>query len=266
MMLARPAKFMAITLITFFFIFNSPPFFSNTQQEADQITTITGGRADTFEEARERTAVRLRISNRITHLISDIYAYSIEAAPGRSSNIYYHEASHDLLGFIAEVSDGQAGIVRGVHVEGVFSLRVHQQPEGDLAYVTDKLGEVTEFQSAARNKVTGLLAHNYLSGDLFYNLELGHEVIIVYGNGSIRRYQVIDFQQFERLDRVDLRSDFVELSSGKNLTSDEVFSRFYRGEHKVTFQTCLKRYGISNWGLQFAVAVPLDPVPLSLQH
>jgi hypothetical protein len=264
MRLFRPAQLMAVTLVTFFFIFNTPPFYGNSNQKTEEITTITGGQAETetVEETPETSEVRVRISERILELFSDVYAYSSQTDSGISRSIYYQEANPDLLGFIAEVFDGQADVVRGVYVEGVFSLPVFQQPEGDVAYVSSRMGEITEFQSAARNNVTGLLAHNYLSGDLFYNLELGHEVIIVYGNGTLRRYQVVDFQQFERLDRVDLRSSFVELSSGQTLTSDEVFSRFYRGEHKVTFQTCLKRNGISNWGLQFTIATPLDPNPL----
>jgi hypothetical protein len=263
MRLTSSPKVMAVTFITIFFIFNHTPFYGITQETTDEITTITGGRIDPVKEAEELQAGRTRISGRILELFSDVYAYSSEAGRGRNSNNFYHEASTDLLSFIGEVFNGQAGEVRGVHVDGVFSLPVFQQPDGDIAYVSDNLGEVTEFQSAARNNVIGLLAHNFLSGDLFYNLELGHEVIIVYGDGAIRRYQVYEFQQFERLDRVDLRSDFIELETGLTLTSDEVFSRFYRGQHKVTFQTCLKRYGISNWGLQFAVAAPLDPFPLT---
>jgi hypothetical protein len=262
MRLAQPAKLMAVTLITFFFIFNSSPFFGNSHYKTEEITTITGGQADTIEETRQVSGVRVRISERVLELFSDIYAYSSQVEAGGNGSVYYQQAAPDLIGFIAEVFNGQANVVRGVYVEGVFSLPVFQQPEGDIAFVSERMGEITEFQSAARNSVTGLLAHNYLSGDLFYNLELGQEVIIVYGNGTIRRYLINDIQQFERLDRVDLRSSFVELDTGRTLTSDEVFARFYRGPHKVTFQTCLKRYGISNWGLTFTSAIPLDPTPL----
>jgi hypothetical protein len=261
MISTRPGKFMAVTFITLFFIlFNNSPLFLNADK-TEQITTFTGGRQETEEKIRPTSAVRVKLSGRILELFSDIYAYSSESASETNYDIYYRGASPDLVHFAAEVFDGSAGVVRGVHVEGVFSLPVFQQPESESAFVSDRNGEITEFQSAARNNVTGLLAHNYLSGELFYDLELGHEVYIVYGNGTIRRYVINDFQQFERLERANLRSAFVELETNLILTSDDVFDRFYRGDHKVTFQTCLKRYGISNWGLQFAVASPIDPGP-----
>jgi hypothetical protein len=163
-----------------------------------------------------------------------------------------------LQKFINEVTDGEAGIVRGVHVPDVLTLPVLQQPQKNPAYVSEENDTVTQFQSAAQFGVTGLLAHNYLSGELYYNIEVGQEVVIVMGDGATRKYQVTGIYRFKKLSPDSLRSNLIDLSDGKTLTTSQVFSRFYRGDHKVTFQTCLEGEGKLNWGLTFIVADPLD--------
>jgi hypothetical protein len=159
--------------------------------------------------------------------------------------------------FIAEVSDGQNGVVRGIYVDGVLALPVFQQPKGDVAFVSDEEGKATEFQSAAKNGVIGILAHNHLSGVLFYDIKIGQEIVIVYGDGAIKRFVVEDIYQYQRLQRNNLRSDFIELESGERMNSSIVFRRHYRGDERVTLQTCLERDGILNWGLIFVEALPL---------
>lgn len=79
-------------------------------------------------------------------------------------------------------------MVRGVYVPEVLALLVQQQPAGDPGFVSSMEGIVTQFEYAAQSGVTGLIAHNYLSGELFFNLEIGQEVFIVYGDGSVLQY------------------------------------------------------------------------------
>lgn len=159
--------------------------------------------------------------------------------------------------FTKMVIDGKAGIVRGVYVEGVLALRVVQQPGNDWKFVSTDDGTVTQFQSATSNGVTGLLAHNYLSGQLFYKISLGKEIDIVFGDGGVRRYQVSSILKFQKLDLNSLTSDFIDLRNGKLTTTADVFSQVYSGGDRVTLQTCLEKDGISNWGLIFVVAKPL---------
>ena len=164
----------------------------------------------------------------------------------------------DLKDFITQVSEGSSGTdLGGVHISGVFSLKVEQQPEDKATHVSTALGSVTQFRSAARNGVTGLLAHNYLSGKLFYNIALGQEVNLVYGDGSIKRYQVSDIQSFQKLTPSSLRGDLIDLETGRKYSTAQVYNRFYTGSDHVTFQTCLEGEGISNWGLTFFVATPV---------
>jgi hypothetical protein len=170
----------------------------------------------------------------------------------------------DLVGdaefdqFLHQVFNGDGKTITGVYVEGVFSLRVLQQPPQDVAYVSDEFGTATQFQSPAFYGVVGLLAHNYLSGRHFLSLTPGLEIRLVYGDGAYRRYRVVGFADFERLTRFDVRSDFRDLHTQTILTSRELFDRFYRGENFLTLQTCLEGEGISNWGIRMVSAMPID--------
>ncbi len=166
--------------------------------------------------------------------------------------------SPEFSRFIRQVADGQANFVRGVYVEGVMALRVVQQPAKDWAYVSGVLGNATQFQNAANNGVTGLLAHNYLSGKLFYDLKMGDQIGVVYGDGSVKKYRVSGSYKYQKLDPVDLSSKLVDLSTNNTVTSGQVFQKFYAGSDHVTFQTCLEKYGISTWGLYFVVAQPVN--------
>jgi hypothetical protein len=160
--------------------------------------------------------------------------------------------------FLQEVFTGDGDKITGVYVEGLFSLKVVQQPPQDAAFVSNEKGTATQFQSPAFYGAVGLLAHNYLSGRYFLYLSPGHEIRLVYGNGTYRRYQVVEYVDFERLTRSDVRSDFRELKTQSIFTNRQVFDRFYRGENKLTMQTCLEGDGYSNWGIRMVSAVPMD--------
>lgn len=163
-----------------------------------------------------------------------------------------------LSEFIAAVRNGEENEVSGVYVPGLFALPVVQQPVGDFGFVSSIPRSLTKFQLADENHVIGLLAHNYLSGKNFFAIAEGYPVIIVHGDGTSRIYTVTGAHRFRKLDPLGGASDYIDLSTGKKLTISEVFNRFYRGEHHVTFQTCIEREGNPFWGLLFVVAAPID--------
>jgi hypothetical protein len=167
------------------------------------------------------------------------------------------ENATDLQNFITQVSNNQPDVIRGVYVSGLFSLPVIQQPKNNPIFVSNKHDRMTQFQNAAQNGVTGLLAHNYLAGSLFYKLTPGNNVLIVYGDGAIRRYQVVSIHRFQKLKPANLHSRLVDLSTGREFSAAEVFMRFYGEEHRVNFKTCLERGCHLDWGFLFVVAVPL---------
>lgn len=266
MKLVPPARFLSVSFAALLFLlFNTETNFLSGQPVslAQSITANTGGQNNGTEAETEAPRSQTYLTKRLDELVSDVQYLALvvnRSAPVRPT--YYEGASQELMDFVAQVYDGDAGTIRGVYIQDVFALPVIQQPSGDIAFVSDEDQMITEFQSAAQSGVTGLLAHNYLSGALFYNIELSDEVFIVYGNGTIRRYMVNQISQYQRLERSNLRSSFVDLNTSETLTSDQVFSRYYRGAHRVTFQTCLARSGYSNWGLQFTQAQSIDPNPL----
>jgi len=164
----------------------------------------------------------------------------------------------DFQSLAARTVDGQSGVVKGVFVEGILGQPVLQQPENDATFVSEQSDAVTQFSHATNYGVIGLLAHNYLTGIKFYDLKIGQRVWIIYGDGTFKGYQINEVHQYQKLSPSNLRSDLIDLETNQRVTTDQVFDRFYRGQHHVTFQTCLENGGLSNWGLTFITATPLQ--------
>ncbi len=162
-----------------------------------------------------------------------------------------------LTTFTQQVSNGQMGQVVGVYVPNILELQVEQQPPSNSLFVSPQIGVATQFGQAALNGVIGLLAHNTSSGILYYQINLGEQVEVVYGDGKVERYQVRSISEFQKLQTFNPMSDFIDLDTGSKLTSTQVFNRFYSGDHRLTLQTCLERNGDPNWGLHFIEAYPI---------
>jgi hypothetical protein len=163
-----------------------------------------------------------------------------------------------LSEFTQQVSDGQADQVRGIYVSRVMALRIVPQPQGDPGFISAEEGTATLFQTASFFGVTGLLAHNFLSGRDFFHLTNGQEIDVIYGDGHLRNYRVSQIDDFQRLSINDLRSNFMELSNGLQKTADQVFADFYQGSPHLTLQTCIEKDGEWSWGVRFIKADPLD--------
>jgi hypothetical protein len=160
--------------------------------------------------------------------------------------------------FTHQVSDGQGTLVRGLYVPKVMAIRIVPQPQGDPGFISAEDGTATLFQTAAFFGVTGLLAHNFLSGKEFFRLNLGQELNVVYGDGHILHFRVSQIDDFQRLSSNDLRSNFTELSSGLEKTADQVFADFYQGSPHLTLQTCIERDDDWSWGVRFIKAYPTN--------
>lgn len=163
----------------------------------------------------------------------------------------------EFYDLVDQVEDGKAGVETGIFIPGILSNGVIQQPVNNWSYVSEDDDVVTEFQSAHNSGVTGLLAHNFLLGKKFYDIDLGEYIAIIYGDGAIKRYQVTGIYQFQKLNLASLTSDFIDLQTKEQVSSTQIFNRFYTGNDKVTLQTCLERGGQPSWGLTFIVADPV---------
>lgn len=162
--------------------------------------------------------------------------------------------------FIQNIAEGGSSQIHGVYVPNVLALEVGQQPANQAGYVGNQLGMVTQFRMAQRNGITGFLAHNYLSGEEFYGLWPGMPVYVVYGDGSVQNYVVTSRSPFQKLSPGNPRSKYIDLKTGEVRTTLQVFNQFYTGDHHLIFQTCLEAEGLSNWGLFFVTAVPMDEI------
>lgn len=168
--------------------------------------------------------------------------------------------------FSSSVQNGRADHVRGVFVPNEFALPVEQQPYGNPGFVTSYQGYLTQFRMANQYGNVGLLAHNYLSGEKFFNLDMGDEVRLVNGDGSVEYFVVNEILEYQALQPHSPYSSFRNLKNDEILSVEKMFKRVFFGDRHVTFQTCIEKDGEKSWGRLFVIAIPkaeyeaLDPL------
>jgi hypothetical protein len=163
-----------------------------------------------------------------------------------------------LQDFVNAVRDGQSDEIRGVYASGVLALRVVRQPQGDPGFVSAIEGVATLFDQAEKTGTTGLLAHNYVSGGLFFDLKLGDLVQVIYGDGAVKAYRVTAIHGFQALQPKSPSSSFVDLQTAEKLSAAQLFQKMYTGSHHVTFQTCIQQGQEDSWGRLFVIAEPVS--------
>ncbi|MBI3242970.1 MAG: hypothetical protein HYZ49_11820 [Chloroflexi bacterium] len=189
-------------------------------------------------------------------------APQVEAIPVTGGPVVFAEEGVESVAspldeFALGVKDGAAGVVRGVYAPGALALRVEQQPETRPMYISAAPDTATQFRYATFTNVIGLLAHNHVSGAQFFNLNFGQEVWIVYGDGAKQGYLVANILRYQALQPASTRSQFLDLDTGEVVSSAQLYDRVYRGEHHLTFQTCIEQGGVATWGRLFVIATPL---------
>jgi hypothetical protein len=168
--------------------------------------------------------------------------------------------------FSLSVQNGRADHVRGVYVPNQFALPVVQQPFDSPGFVSGEDDLVTQFRMANKYGNVGLLAHNYLSGRMFIDLEVGDEVRLVHGDGTVEYFIVSEILRYQALQPHSPHSSFRSLEDGQILTVEKMFKRVFFGDRHVTFQTCIEKDGELSWGRLFILAIPkkeheaLDPL------
>jgi hypothetical protein len=160
--------------------------------------------------------------------------------------------------FVESLKNDNPNQIVGVYIHNVLALRVVQQPFDNPGYVSIVDNQITQFRTAqdiAGN--IGLLAHNYLSGAAFFNIRLGDIVEIVYGDGNILEFEVVEIKEYQALTPSSPYSDFVDLRTGQTMNATSLFYEVYGGDYRVTLQTCINRDNNSEWGRIFIIAKPL---------
>jgi len=160
--------------------------------------------------------------------------------------------------FVEDMKNGNADQIVGIWVENILALRVVYQPASDPGYVSTNDDEVTYFlypwQKAGNH---GLLAHNYLAGRYFFNLNVGDIITLVFGDGDYMDFEITEIKEFQALQPDNPYGNFIDLESGEQLTVNNVFIEVYMGDFHTTLQTCIASGIESEWGRQFVLAPPL---------
>jgi hypothetical protein len=161
-----------------------------------------------------------------------------------------------LESFAASIINGQAEQVVGVYVPGVFALPVFQQPADQASYVSDQDETITQFSSVNKYGSIGLLAHNYLSGERFFELGEGQDVVILHGDGHHESYRIYKIDRYQALTPTSVYSNFIDLADPTQtiITAGDVFNRIYTKPDQLVFQTCIEANGNYSWGRIFISA------------
>lgn len=169
--------------------------------------------------------------------------------------VYAASNSASLESFTASLSKSDSSQLVGVFIKNVMAVKVVQQ--SSASYVSTQSGTVTQFGTASQYGSIGLLAHNYLSGSNFSKLQLGTEIVLVFGDGSTKKYQVTGTKKYQALDSTDPYSNFINLNNpDATLTSTDVFNETY-GSASLVLQTCIRKDSNSSWGRLFVIASPV---------
>ena len=161
-----------------------------------------------------------------------------------------------LNDFVASVKNGKSSQVVGLYSDGVFALKVVQQPSGNSGYVSTASSDVvTQFGLASSYGSIGMLAHNYLAGKYFTSLSGGSKIVVVYGDGKTVTYKVSTVRKYQALTPNSTKSNFIDLSKpDKTLTATDVFKQTYGNKGALVLQTCISKDGNSSWGRLFIIA------------
>lgn len=162
-----------------------------------------------------------------------------------------------LQAFVDAVSDGESGIIRGIYSEDVFEYPVMQQPASQPGFVAEDEDVVTEFAMARKYGTTGILAHNFLAGEAFFELEISDIVQIIYGDGTVESYEITEIERYQALSPNSTNSTFTDLETGETITASQLFKKVYSGDHHLTLQTCIQVGAEDSWGRIFIIAEPL---------
>lgn len=164
-----------------------------------------------------------------------------------------------LAPFVASVAtSGNPGQAAGIFAQGIFAAPIVQQPSSAPGFVSTQDGAATQFGMAAQYGTVALLAHNYLLGGQFFDINVGKVLNLVYGDGHVQAYRVVEVLEYQALSPNSPYSDFVDLNdpTGSRISVNNLFYKVYAQEGKLVLQTCIEANGEPSWGRLFIIAQP----------
>jgi hypothetical protein len=183
----------------------------------------------------------------ITLATMTVYTFMFPAQVHAQNN---SSALPTLAEFIEQVKNGEADTLRGAYIPEVLALSVVQQPGENSNYISPRNSILTQFNMANRAGNVGLLAHNYLAGGLFFEIQAGDLITLVYGDEHTETFAVESIQKYEALPNGIYKNIETQIS----LDIGKLFRLMYGGERHVTMQTCITKDDNLSWGRLFIIA------------
>jgi len=167
--------------------------------------------------------------------------------------------SHFLNSGSTDTSEKKQGdVLSALYLNDSTALQIAQQPVGNSNFVTSFPNYVTEYQAATNYGTIGLLAHNYLAGEYFFQISPGQEIELVYSDNHTVRFIVTEIQRYQALSPNSPSSDFINLVNGDYLTASQLFNKVYRDQSgHLVLQTCIYADKNPTWGRLFIIAEPV---------
>jgi hypothetical protein len=162
----------------------------------------------------------------------------------------------DFDGFIQTLGLKGGDEIVGIFAQNKIALEVVQQPKSKDEYVSLINGTATQFRIASLYGSYGFLAHNFLSGDSFFTLEMGDEIQMIDANGKKYSYLVSEISSYEAIDPLSVHSDFIDLQTGERIRNLDLFYKIYDSDNRLVLQTCIEKDGDLEWGRLFVIAEP----------
>jgi len=162
-----------------------------------------------------------------------------------------------LGNFISSVENENSWQIVGIYVKDKFEISVVLQPSSNLEFISGLENTATQFNMASDYGTTGMLAHNYLAGEYFFELETGDVVYVIFGDGNINKFAVNEIKQYQAMSPYSPDSNFRDLSNDTYLTASNLFYSIYQSDGELVLQTCIDSEGIESWGRYFVIAEPI---------
>lgn len=180
----------------------------------------------------------------------------MQAARARDTAARAPKTDARSWGWMGDLPQGEPDQVVGVFVPGVLAQPVVQQ-RSSLDVSTDPEA-ITQFRLAVKYGSIGLLAHNYLIGGKFFEIEIGDLAYVIYGDGHYQIYRVTEFADYQALTKTVFREVNSRNSTGQYTLVDRIYGA---NNDRLVFQTCIEKNGNLSWGRRFILAELVMEMP-----
>jgi len=176
-----------------------------------------------------------------------------------SPSLVVEASDASLTSFIGAVYNSNGNSVRGIYIKDVMQLPVVQQPSSNPGFVSSEYNTVTQFYTASYYGTIGLLAHNTLAGSYFFLVDFDDPIYVVYGDGHLETYKIVDIRYYQALSPNSPYSSFVNLANpDQTIGYEQLFYDTYGIGGRLVLQTCVEKDGVDSWGRLFIIAEKIE--------